>query len=231
MFNNFFNNINNAFLSSVNQMEENIEEFSSTINQATNFVNSNININQNNNNKQMKFKDHILFNTDVISQESCPICFDDFKEGEIASILPCYHIFHRQCIDPWIKKQNNCPNCRIDNSYRWDKLSKEEIDRQARKNKENIYFGKNSSVDLNLIDKLSVKHLKFLLNEFNIDHSNCLYKEDLKNLIKNDIFYVDKSTEVIKKFLNDNKVNSDDCLERRDLLKLVASIQLIIRLF
>ena len=141
------------------------------------------------------------------------------------------HIFHKECITPWIKKKNNCPNCRIDITYKNKKLSKEEIHKQSKKNKENIYFGKNMTVDLNLIKKLTIKKLKCLLDEFQIDYNKCLYKDDLHNLIFNDIFYLDKPTGFLKKFLKKHKVNTDDCLERKDLLKLVSSVQLIKRIY
>ncbi len=40
----------------------------------------------------------------------CSVCIDDFVEGEKVRILPCRHIYHQQCIDPWfLKKSGTCP--------------------------------------------------------------------------------------------------------------------------
>lgn len=41
----------------------------------------------------------------------CSICLEK-NEGSIIK-LNCGHIFHRECIELWIKNKSNCPNCRI----------------------------------------------------------------------------------------------------------------------
>jgi len=49
----------------------------------------------------------------------CSICMDDTNTKSLVS-LPCKHIFHKKCINPWIKKElsdgntPNCPLCRTD---------------------------------------------------------------------------------------------------------------------
>lgn len=48
------------------------------------------------------------------SQPTCPICLEDFKSG-ITPIreLPCGHIFHPGCIDPFLGKNSSlCPMCK-----------------------------------------------------------------------------------------------------------------------
>ncbi|UMM11225.1 hypothetical protein L5515_000612 [Caenorhabditis briggsae] len=42
----------------------------------------------------------------------CTTCFDTFKLGEDVGALDCNHIFHRPCIEPWLKTKNSCPVCR-----------------------------------------------------------------------------------------------------------------------
>ena len=43
---------------------------------------------------------------------SCTICIGDFEEGETLRRLPCNHVFHTSCIDPWMEQHTTCPNCR-----------------------------------------------------------------------------------------------------------------------
>ena len=42
----------------------------------------------------------------------CAICLTEFKDGEVGRKLGCDHSFHRNCIDVWLRKTNNCPLCR-----------------------------------------------------------------------------------------------------------------------
>ncbi|KAL0930423.1 uncharacterized protein CTRU02_214498 [Colletotrichum truncatum] len=42
----------------------------------------------------------------------CTICIDSFNEGDDATVLPCKHWFHDQCVVMWLKEHNTCPICR-----------------------------------------------------------------------------------------------------------------------
>ncbi|CAB3406997.1 unnamed protein product [Caenorhabditis bovis] len=42
----------------------------------------------------------------------CTTCFDTFKENDEVGKLDCDHIFHRPCIEPWLKTKSSCPVCR-----------------------------------------------------------------------------------------------------------------------
>ncbi len=46
------------------------------------------------------------------SNQNCSICFTNFETGSKIFKLPCGHIFHCDCFEPWAKKNMNCPNCR-----------------------------------------------------------------------------------------------------------------------
>jgi hypothetical protein len=48
------------------------------------------------------------------SQSTCPICLDDFTSGETTiRELPCGHIFHPECVDPFlINSSSLCPVCK-----------------------------------------------------------------------------------------------------------------------
>lgn len=43
---------------------------------------------------------------------SCPICTEEFEMNEPAKKLPCDHLFHIDCILPWLKRHCSCPMCR-----------------------------------------------------------------------------------------------------------------------
>ena len=41
---------------------------------------------------------------------NCPICLDKFSSKVIK--LKCNHIYHKECIRPWLKENKSCPMCR-----------------------------------------------------------------------------------------------------------------------
>ncbi|XP_041472983.1 uncharacterized protein LOC121422150 isoform X2 [Lytechinus variegatus] len=49
-------------------------------------------------------------------ENSCPICMDDYEEGAELRRLPCFHGYHKNCIDMWLKKNQDpvCPICRVE---------------------------------------------------------------------------------------------------------------------
>lgn len=43
-------------------------------------------------------------------QIQCPVCIEDFEQGQDLRVLPCGHIFHPDCIDPWLLNvAGSCP--------------------------------------------------------------------------------------------------------------------------
>lgn len=43
----------------------------------------------------------------------CAICLEDFEGGEQVMVTPCDHMFHEECILPWVRSHGQCPVCRF----------------------------------------------------------------------------------------------------------------------
>ena len=56
-------------------------------------------------------------------KRNCIICLEDFKSGEKATLLPCVHLFHKNCINRWLTTKDFCPICKFE-------LTRDNINRQ-----------------------------------------------------------------------------------------------------
>ena len=54
------------------------------------------------------------YSTDIKEQsKTCIFCLDDYNDQSIIRELKCGHLFHKDCIDPWVLNENyKCPICR-----------------------------------------------------------------------------------------------------------------------
>uniref|UniRef100_W5KH98 RING-type E3 ubiquitin transferase n=1 Tax=Astyanax mexicanus TaxID=7994 RepID=W5KH98_ASTMX len=56
---------------------------------------------------------HIIVLDDHRGQEqSCAICCSEYVNEEVATQLPCRHMFHKLCVTLWLRKSGTCPVCR-----------------------------------------------------------------------------------------------------------------------
>ena len=125
--NNNNNNINNnmrnlnSFFDSFNSMFQNNPLFRNIIdfNSSRNFMDI---IDQLQNSNRHPVSEDIIsqlpeFDVDVSKldeeKKTCVICLQDFNNGEKATILPCFHIFHTECIKNWFENENTCPICKF----------------------------------------------------------------------------------------------------------------------
>lgn len=43
---------------------------------------------------------------------TCGVCLDAFQLDDSAVALPCKHVYHEDCLVPWLKTSGTCPICR-----------------------------------------------------------------------------------------------------------------------
>ncbi|BFY98155.1 hypothetical protein BsWGS_01195 [Bradybaena similaris] len=51
------------------------------------------------------------------TQTSCVVCLCDFEAEDLLRALPCFHGFHAECVDTWLKRNPTCPICRHDATH------------------------------------------------------------------------------------------------------------------
>lgn len=49
---------------------------------------------------------------DRLQDNTCSVCLEEFKDDDILVKLNCNHIFHKECLEPWLNNNTNCPMCR-----------------------------------------------------------------------------------------------------------------------
>ncbi|CAN7038957.1 unnamed protein product [Brassica rapa subsp. trilocularis] len=47
-----------------------------------------------------------------VAETDCPVCLTKLSSAESRMELQCSHVFHRDCVIKWLKKNPSCPICR-----------------------------------------------------------------------------------------------------------------------
>eukprot|EP01064_Diplonema_japonicum_P005484 TRINITY_DN1365_c0_g3_i2.p1 TRINITY_DN1365_c0_g3~~TRINITY_DN1365_c0_g3_i2.p1 ORF type:complete len:191 (+),score=40.34 TRINITY_DN1365_c0_g3_i2:49-621(+) len=49
---------------------------------------------------------------EAADEQDCPICITALEDDNAAIFLPCSHVFHSDCLQPWIADHKTCPICK-----------------------------------------------------------------------------------------------------------------------
>ena len=56
--------------------------------------------------------EYIKYDETTMKSEQCSICIENFTKDSTVCIIPCNHLFHKECLSEWGKWQQNCPFCK-----------------------------------------------------------------------------------------------------------------------
>lgn len=100
----------------------------------------------------------------------CAICLSDQKIGQLASRMPCGHLFCSECLRKWLEKSNTCPVCRYE---------VETDDPQYEARRAQNMKGRKMRFRHRELETKSVSELKNLMRMLGIRSEGCIEKSDI----------------------------------------------------
>jgi len=61
-----------------------------------------------------RLKKFIITEENIAASMQCSVCHDKYAIDDQCHILPCQHVYHQDCIIPWLNLHNTCPICRFE---------------------------------------------------------------------------------------------------------------------
>jgi hypothetical protein len=59
-----------------------------------------------------------VFDEANTKEEKCSICLEIFARGHVLKTLPCFHRFHKECVNDWLRTGKKiCPTCQTKVKY------------------------------------------------------------------------------------------------------------------
>jgi hypothetical protein len=65
------------------------------------------------------------------------VCLIEFEMEDLVRKTICDHLFHKECLEQWLKKHENCPICRKNLSKKDLEDFKAGLDKKTEENKNN----------------------------------------------------------------------------------------------
>jgi len=132
----------------------------------------------------------------------CAICFESHILGSFATRLPCQHIFCRDCIEQWLRKECSCPHCR------YELPTSNPVFEASRKKR---MRARPPRFTLGMLRLLRVGELTRLCETLEVDTRQCVDKNDLLRTLENSrkIKIIDKRS-TSAAFVDDDAFDEDE---------------------